>query len=380
MLQKLILITILTLNIASCNMKSQEIEYTKFKELHEHEGSENYELVEIVPNKARIVNPNDNLSDKPVIYADSITNKMYIETFALKDDAPEDLSMSRTIDTFGNTIAKKQLFAKVLKDGTIWESVYYFNWFINGDITKHYYVDPFSNIQIEDPYEFIVKEKDHDKWFEKFKEYYVKASYIHIDMSFYYFKIDHKWYLIKISGMSDKLNIDIKQEYPAKEDQDVRMVELKNLAPIFYYDTPEKLDTHLIKKIDYESTYFKEVDKGLNQYNFSAGWWYLEIYMPLGDTIKLKRYSNYEDPELMLYKIPDAYGGREDVLFIVQNPEEIFTSQVGGMYAIRPRDPEQPQRRYKSIVYNKNESGERVIDLEQSEETEAYMVWIKKKK
>jgi|GEM_PF-5307694 len=199
-------------------------------------------------------------------------------------------------------------------------------------------------------------------------------------MSEYYFKIDSKWYFLETYKMGKANNINLKKLYPAKEDQDIRMVELKNLAPVFYYGKPEKLDTQLIKKIDYESTYFKEVDKGLNQYNFSAGWWYLEIYTPLGETIKIKRYSNFEDPELMLYKIPDAYGGRQNVLFIVQNPEELFMSQVGGMYAIRPRDPEQPQRRYSLIVYKRDKDGYKIIDKEKSIETEEYKDWVKKKR
>jgi len=377
-MQKLILITILTLNIVGCNMKSQEkIDHNEFKELHEHQGTENYEVIEVVVNKAEVSDFYGN-SESPKIAIDTIAKTIMIGAYGIKENSNH-ISGTYITDLLGNTLKRKRVLGRVLKEGTIWEITNYSNLLVNGDTAKHKFIDPFSDKKIDQPLEFIVNEKDPEKWLDKFKELYVKAQYVFIweSLGYYYFKIDDKWYFLS-NNFEEHINLE--KQYPAKEDQNVRLVELKNLAPIFYYGKPEKLDTHLIKRIDYESIYFKEVDKGLNQYNFSAGWWYLDIYMPLGDTIRIKRYSNYEDPELMLYKIPDAYGGREDVLFIVQNPEEIFPNQVGGMYAIRPRDPEQPQRRYKSIVYHKNEKGERVIDSEKSEETAAYKTWKVKKK
>ena len=84
--------------------------------------------------------------------------------------------------------------------------------------------------------------------------------------------------------------------------------------------------------------------------------------------------------QLMLYSIPHAYGGRQDVLFVVQNPEEIFMSQVGGMYVIRPKDPEQPQRRYNLIAYKRDKDGFKLIDKEQSVESDEYKAWKAKKK
>ncbi len=111
-------------------------------------------------------------------------------------------------------------------------------------------------------------------------------------------------------------NINIKKQYPQKEDQDARMMDLQDLSPEFFLP-PEERETRLMKEMEYESAYFEEVNEGLNQYNYSAGWWYLEIYIPF-DTLRIKRYSNYNRPELKLYKISAAYGGRNDVLFIVQ--------------------------------------------------------------
>ncbi len=166
----------------------------------------------------------------------------------------------------------------------------------------------------------------------------------------------------------------LKEHYPAKEDQDVRMAELQNLAPRWYHKGFEERDTSLIKKVDYESTYYEEKG-GLDSFKYSAGWWYLEIYMPLGDTLKIKRYSYFEAPELGLYKIPAAHDGRYDVLFIVQEPHPIHMEQVAGMYAIRPKDPGQPQRRYKRTGYKTDKDGYEVIDKKRSEESEEYKAW-----
>jgi len=171
---------------------------------------------------------------------------------------------------------------------------------------------------------------------------------------------------------------DLEEQYPAKEDEDIRMVALKDMSPT-YFVPPNERETNLIKEIDYESTFYEE-KKGLDSFKYSAGWWYLEVYMPLGDTLRIKRYASFKNPALELYKIPNAYGGRQDVLFIVQTPKNAHIEQVAGMYAIRPRDPEQPQRRYSLIVYKRNRDGYKVIDKEKSIETEEYKAWVKKKK
>jgi len=359
-MQKIILITILIFSLVSCHMKSQEIDYTQFKELHEHQGSKNYEIVEIIPTQ----------NQASYFQVDTISKNVFVNSFfEPKSKRREEMEYDRLrLDMFGTT--KDKGFSEyLLKDGTMWNSEYYSNWVINGDTTRHSYIRLLSEKE----------EKDPEKWLEKFKELYTKSTYVYESSWEYFFKVEKKWYMLpyNLDVINDNF---VNNLYPVKEDKDIRMVELQNLAPIFYYGKPEELDTHLIKRIDYESTYFKEVDKGLNKYNFSAGWWFLEVYMPLGDTLRIKRYSNYEDPELMLYEIPSAYGGREDVLFIVQNPEEIFMSQVGGMYVIRPKDPEQPQRRYKKIIYKRNENGERVIDAKLSEESDEYKAWKVNKK
>ena len=89
----------------------------------------------------------------------------------------------------------------------------------------------------------------------------------------------------------------------------------------------------------YESVFDKEVESagGWSSSTYSAGWWYMQIYMPGGDTLRVKRFSSYRGPDMKLYKIPEQHGGREDVLFIVLEPKDAHPEQVGGMYVIRPR-------------------------------------------
>ncbi|MCF6349155.1 MAG: hypothetical protein L3J20_12800 [Flavobacteriaceae bacterium] len=179
--------------------------------------------------------------------------------------------------------------------------------------------------------------------------------------------------------MSKALGIEIEKHYPAKEDQDIRMVELLDMSPK-YFIPPNERDTQLIREMEYESTEYEEENWGLIDVGYSAGWWYLEVYMPFGDVIKIKRFASFRNPDLQLYKIPDAYNGRQDVLFIVQEPNPIHSFQRAGMYVIRPKDPEQPQRRYSLIAYKKDKEGYKLIDKEQSIESDEYKAWVKKQK
>ena len=182
------------------------------------------------------------------------------------------------------------------------------------------------------------------------------------------------WYLLEANRTH--VNLDFKKQYPPKEDQDVRMVELPDLAPGFSV-APEKRDTSLLKEMGYKSMFFEKIRKGMDRYNYSAGYWYLELYMPLGDTVKIRRYSDARNPRLSLYKIPAAQGGRNDVVFVVLEPNEVHPEQAGGMYVVRPRDPNQPQHRYKNktqYIYKGEVVSEEII------ETEEYIQWKARKK
>ena len=307
-----------------------EPDRSNFLELNKHRGTKNYEVAEVIPHE----------NEADYFDLDTISKTIFVNSyFEPKSKKKEEITYrTLRINSLGNLMGKFKAHSK-LRDGTMRSMEYYVNWIINADTTKHKYLDPFSNQNIDDPFEFEASEKDPKKWLATFKEFYRDAKYVYIKWSDYYFKIGEKWYLMDTFKMADTLELDIKKQFPAKEDKDIRMLKLENLAPRFSIP-PEERDTNLIKEIAYESDYEEEVDKGIFSYGYSAGWWYLEIYMPSGDTIPIKRYSEFKSPNLELYKVPVEHGGSEDVLFIIQKPEPIFPEQVGGMYVIRPRNPQ----------------------------------------
>ncbi|SDE50221.1 hypothetical protein SAMN05421636_105300 [Pricia antarctica] len=353
----------IVLVLTNCKMKPEKpnVAHSLFQETHKHAGSENYEIVEIFDKKFEVKKIElDTHSKQAVIYGK--TNPTDKEKF---------ISNRVKTSILGDITGEGITNAEIEKDGSMHGFDFYSNWIIDGDTIKHRYIDPFSNEEINDPYAFKADEENPAKWLAKFKEVYDKASYVYESSWNYFLKIDKEWYFIKYN--LDLVNDAFVKNYPPKQEQPPRMLELENLAPIWYHKSSKERDTSLIKMIDYKSTFYTEEKFGLVKRGYSAGWWYLEVYMPLGDTLRIKRYSDFEDPDLKLYQIPAAYGGRNDVLFIVQKPEKLFPEQVGGMYVIRPRDAQQPDRRYKSISYGDMLQGQPYIL--KSEETEEYKNW-----
>jgi len=334
------------------------IKYSDFEELHKHKGTDNYKILAIIPKQ----------NEADSFQLDTVSNNIFINSyFEPKSKEKEGISYNTLkFDLFGN---QKELFKahSILKDGTMWNSDYFINWVINGDTTKHKYIDSLGDVDKKDP----------EKWLAKFKELYIKASYVYEFSWEYFFKIDNVWYMLpyNLDVINDNF---VNNQFPAKEDQDVRMSKLVDITPDFYGKTNLQDDTFM-KKVGYEVE-DHERGKGLNPINFSAGYHYIELYMPLGDVIKIKRFGSM-GVNIQTYKIPVSYGGRNDVVFIIQEPEEMYPNrEFGGMYVIRPRDSEQPQRRYKKIVYKRNENGERIIDPKRSEESDEYKAWKVKKK
>lgn len=354
------------LMLISCNMNDKHtFDKSQFQELYQHEGSANYDVETIYQKDYEVFGLSLYIVDS-VVTSYGRTNPLN------KKDVD---SKRYKISPMGAIMAEGPTDAAPEADGSMFGFDFYSNWLIEGDTTKHKFIDPFSGKRIEDIYEFEAQEKDVEKWMEKFTELYSEADYVYRDMSFFYFKVEDLWYFM--DDTLDETSDDLREMYPPKEPKKPKLIDLPDLAPKNFHNPKNRFDTDLIKMIGYESTFFEKEDQGLGSYSFSAGWWYLEIYMPLGDTIRIKRYSNYEDPELQLYEVPSAYGGREDVLFIIQKPEELFPEQVGGMYVIRPRDTEQPDRRYSSISFGDTEKGQ--PHILRSEETEAYKEWKNKK-
>ena len=354
--------------LMSCNMKDkQNFDKTKFHELHQHEGSTNYEIETIYAEKYEVFEPSLHHENQKII--------TYGRTNPLNKNDVDSKRFKTT--PMGNISAEGPIDAGLMKDGSLFGFDFYYNWIIDGDTAKYRYLDPFSGQKIKEILEFRDNEKDSEKWMGKFRDFYGQASNVYVDKNNsnrYYLKVEDRWFMMYNSLEETPDNL--KELYPPKEDQHPKMIDLPDLAPKNFHRPKNSFDTDLIKMIGYESQFFEKEDQGLGSYGFSAGWWYLEIYMPLGDTLRIKRYSNYEDPELSLYKVPSAHGGREDVLFIVQKPEELFPEQVGGMYVIRPRDPEQPEKRYSRVSRFRRPGEDWTI--RSAEETKAYKEWKQK--
>lgn len=299
--------------LTNCNMNGQSNNYGEYKELHEHPGTENYEVVSILDPEYLIRQTSLDRDQQQLI--------VNTKTSPIKEEETEYKRLK--VSATGRLIDEGPIYT-LLKDGTLWYTDHYNNWIINGDTTKYKFKDPLA----------AEEKKDFDRWFEKFKELYTRASYVYIDISDYYLKVDKEWYII--ADTLEERPPNLRKLFPPKEDQQIRMVELEDLSPA-YYAPPEERDHSLIREIDYESVYSEEINRGWDSHTYSAGWWYLQIYMPGGDTLRIKRYSDIRNPRMKLYKIPERYGGREDVLFMVLEPKDAHFEQVGGMYVVRPR-------------------------------------------
>jgi hypothetical protein len=254
---------------------------------------------------------------------DSINKYLFTHSY-FKDKMDNNNHLYRTlkVDILGNVVDSFKIYT-TLKDGTMWDWEHYNNWIINGDTEEHNFLDPLSS-----------EEKNNlESWMKKLKELYAKSSYVYLysNLGYYYFKIENQWY--KVNDNLENRPSDLYRQYPAKEDNDVRMIELEDLCPSFW-SNPKTRDVSLIRELDYEVVDF-EKGKGLNPINYSAGNYYFEVYMP-GETITFKRYGAMGE-HIKLYKIPTEYGGREDVLFIVLEPRNSDARQASGMYVIRPR-------------------------------------------
>lgn len=303
-----------TLILANCSMNGLHSKYENYKELHENAGSENYEVNSVFSEEYTI---EEVLLDKKksqlIIYG---------ETNPIKEEGRKfnSLKVSSTGD-----IIEDGPSHKILKDGTLKGYNFYINWIINGDTTKHRYVTPFAD-----------NNYDPREWLLEFKHWYDEAAASYYFNGTYYLKIDSKWNAIDKNFEVENFNFD--KHFPNKYSE-IRMVEFEDRSPS-YVIPPEERDSSLIKQMDYESVFEKEVESagGWTSSTYSAGWWYMHIYMPGGDTLRIKRFSSYRSPDMKLYKISEQYGGRNDVLFIVLRPKDAHPEQVGGMYVVRPRE------------------------------------------
>tara|TARA_R110000823_G_C15874915_1_gene494513 strand:+ start:370 stop:1263 length:894 start_codon:yes stop_codon:yes gene_type:complete len=292
------------------------MEFKDFKKLQKHTGSKNYIVKEIISKNKKA----------SYIHFDSINQNLVLDSYLEDLKKENNTSESLKIDKFGNIIDSYDINT-ILENGTMWDWKYYSNWILNGDKNRHNYSSPLS----ED------EKNNAKKWVEKFKDLYLNASFVYIYMKDYYFKIDNDWYLVEAFKKAQELDLDIKNQFPPKIDEsEKRMIELQDITPDFYIKK-EKRDTRFMRSVGYEE-FDSEEGEGINPINYSAGWHYIELYMPQGDTIKFKRFGSM-GVNIETYRVPKEYGGREDVIFIVQEPNELYPNmEYGGMYVVRPRE------------------------------------------
>ncbi|WP_417236610.1 hypothetical protein [Bizionia paragorgiae] len=293
--------------------EKQMQDYTAYKDLHQHQGTDNYEVI-------TLLNTNTNLEEK------LIDKKQLILSIIGTKGSLDNVKFNRLkIDFFGNIHAQGLVY-ETLKDGTMWHKEGYNNWLINGDDTKLQYLDPLTEKD----------EKNWENYTAKFNILYKEASYVYKKVSNYYFKIDDQWYKVKDSFTPKERPKDFRSQYPEKIDpEEIRMQPLQESMEAL-------MKQNIIKVIDYVQM-DSEQGIGLNPINFSSGYYMLELYLPQGDTLKFRRYGAMGvSSELFVYQIPEALGGSKEVFFIEQEPNSLYPDQsFAGFYAIRPKNYKQ---------------------------------------
>ena len=289
------------------------VKYRNYEQLHEHPGNNKYVVKKVYTEEYEI---REVLLDKKK--SDLF---IYAKTNPIKKE--ERIYTRRKVSLTGIRRDEGPTY-RILKDGTMWRSTFYCNWIINGDTSKHSYIRPLTKKE----------EKDPDKWIEVFRDLYSKASsvYIYEGLGEYYFKVEKEWYKL---GYNEEADNAFNERFPAKFDN-VRMIELEDRTPDFSRG-PTQRDTSLWTYHGYEEA-DSESGSGLNPINFSAGWHYLQLKMPGSEPLKIARYGSM-GVNMHTYIIPDSLGGREGVVFIVQEPSELYPGREhGGMYVVRPRE------------------------------------------
>ncbi len=324
-----------------------------YYELHKHEGTKNYEVVTLIPKQ----------NEASYMQFDTVQNHIIVDSYYNSAIEENENYEALKINYLGKIIDKYEIHG-ILKDGTMKGINDYSNWIIDGDKTKHHFIDPFTDRPIDDIYNYEWPEKNYEKWFEVFKTLYDKASYVHVYISFYFLKVDGTWYLFDETLEESPDNF--RKEYPAKENQDVRIGKLRDLCPDFSVNEYNR-DTSFMNVVDYEET--DSEDGGwFNPISYSAGYYFIELYMPMGDTVKIKRHGSM-GVNLEVYKIPVTHGGRNDVVFLVQKPGKLYPEkEFGGMYVVRPRNLEQeeygPHKSYADSYASQYDSLKGNIDVE----------------
>lgn len=302
--------------IISCNMKTAPlpINIKEYSELGSIDNSGKEYVVEEIINKKYEIG---------YTFFDKIENRIITDAYYKQDDIHDYSSKKIALD--GKILSECNI-NNILADGTMWDRHYFQNWIIDDDTTKHTYLDPLTDEERRKP----------KKWLEKFEQMYDMATVVYEKGWSYYMKIEGLWYKF---GQNLEVNSqEFERQYPIKFDT-VRMQKLEtNISPSFGV-APEKRDTSLLVERLYISEMFEKSERG-SGFSFSAGWWYFDLFLPNGDTLKFKRYASIRNPDLKIFQIPEEHGGRKDVYYIIQEADEMLKEQSGGMFIIKPANME----------------------------------------
>ncbi|WP_212906734.1 hypothetical protein [Capnocytophaga stomatis] len=312
-------------------MLQEELKQYKF--LHENPGSENYEVVELIPRGQKLRR----------FRVDTIGKKLLIsgEPYEEWREGDKDFYTYIKTDFEGNILSHPYGGGELLKDGTILSSGngIYCNSIVNDDMTLYPLIQlPFSfNTDYWTEEYKAYMHQDLDEWFKVFKDLYDKAEYVHMEFGEYFFKYRGKWYWMmypsKEVGYDDDAAYQRRKafeaQYPAREPAS-RFIELTN--PVDPFDQ-WGYDVRVRK--------YEPVDEqGGNWFNpisYSVGYFYYALVLDNNEFIYIKRYSAY-DPRTFIYEVPEEYSGyKGKVFFVSQEPRESDPEAYGGLYVIRPR-------------------------------------------
>lgn len=304
--------------VFSCNNvnKNNQVNYntiSDYQELSSHLGTDKYEVLTIIQKESKV----------NYLTFDTIRNFLYADSFY--KGPSEFKSKTIRISVHGSILDENKVY-DFLSDGTMWKRKGYQLWVINDDKTIRKYYQPLNKKEMS----------DFSAWLPRFKELYQRADMVHVDKNSgnYYMKIDNRMFDV---WANYEEFYEINDSYPEKGKS--RFVKLPDLTPDFLSRKERLENTSLMEYITYEQVE-SEPGEGFNPIGFSGGYHYIDLHMPGGDTIKFKRYGSM-GVNIKTYKIPEEYGGRDDVIFIHQqinpNPALVNGREWGGMYVVRPR-------------------------------------------
>ncbi|MCV6628223.1 MAG: hypothetical protein OIF50_00020, partial [Flavobacteriaceae bacterium] len=277
-------LVVLLLVFWQCKKKTMQ-EYPEYIELHQHQGSENYEIATIAE-RAHIAD---------YIKIDRLQKLLCVKSYINKKETKNTEGRSYKIDSLGRITLWNNRY-HILDDATMRNSRGYYNWVIDGDKRMHAYKDPLT----------MEEKRNWDKYSKKFKQLYNNAVTVYKHIGRYYFNIKGEWFLVKDTLRSEERPDNFRSQFPEKCEFP-RMVAIEDGTPdLWRGEGRQKKD--LLEFVAYQQVE-SEKGSGINPIGYSAGYYFFNLHMPGGDTIKIKRFGSM-GWNMKLYQIPPQYGGR----------------------------------------------------------------------